>query len=289
MKLNDRANAKDYVILNPNDILDVDPKTLPKDMQKVLRMDSYEMFKNNRNKLKILEAREKRLDDERKQLDERDKQFQIERRNEYERLRQLEDELTKANKNQKREIEDQHTDARASLQRFQNQNQELENQRQELQNQRQELEQRIANQEQDEARRRYEAIRDQADRITKRIDDLRNELNNADENHKESHKRKIREEMAELGRLEGWAEEAEGKIPLKKRIKEIFKKHGFTVVAVLTAVSAVIGAIVANLKHGLATLGKGMGNGLKATSKKLGQILPGTIGTIASFIFQNCG
>ena len=69
----------------------------------------------------------------------------------------------------------------------------------------------------------------------------------------------------------------------------IFEKHGFTVVAVLTAVGAVIGAIIANLKHGLATLGKGMGNALKDLGKKLGQILPGMIGTIASFIFRTAG
>ena len=87
-------------------------------------------------------------------------------------------------------------------------------------------------------------------------------------------------------RLERENEEISGNMTLKERIKEIFKKHGFTLVAVLTAVVAVISAIVGNLKNGLATLGKGMGNGLKAIGKKLGQILPGMLGTIASFIFR---
>ena len=76
---------------------------------------------------------------------------------------------------------------------------------------------------------------------------------------------------------------------LKDRIKEIFKKHGFTAVAVITAVSVVIGVIVSNLKKGLTTLGKGLGNGLKDIGKKVGDILPGMIGTIASFLFKTVG
>ena len=53
------SGAKDYVILNRDGTLAVDPKTLPKEMQNVLSMDSYEMFKANRDKLKNLAAREK--------------------------------------------------------------------------------------------------------------------------------------------------------------------------------------------------------------------------------------
>ena len=42
-------------------------------------------------------------------------------------------------------------------------------------------------------------------------------------------------------------------------------------------------------KNGLATLGRGLGNGLKAIGKKLGQILPGMLGAIVSFIFRTAG
>ena len=52
------------------------------------------------------------------------------------------------------------------------------------------------------------------------------------------------------------------------------------------SVGVIIGAIVSNLKNGLATLGRGLGNGLKAIGKKLGQILPGMVATIASCIFR---
>ena len=78
-------------------------------------------------------------------------------------------------------------------------------------------------------------------------------------------------------------------LSLRDRIKEIFKKHGFTVLAVATAVGTVIGVIVSNLKAGLTKVAKGLGNGLKELGKKLGEILPGMIGAIASFIFRTAG
>ena len=76
---------------------------------------------------------------------------------------------------------------------------------------------------------------------------------------------------------------------LRDRIREIFKKHGFTAVAVITAVSVVIGVIISILKKGLTTLGKGLGNGLKGIRKKVGEILPGMVGAIARFIFKTAG
>ena len=78
-------------------------------------------------------------------------------------------------------------------------------------------------------------------------------------------------------------------LPLRERIKEIFKKHGFTVIAVATAIATVIGVVVSNLKAGLTKVAKGVGNGLKELGKKLGEILPGMIGAIASFIFKTAG
>ena len=78
-------------------------------------------------------------------------------------------------------------------------------------------------------------------------------------------------------------------LSLRDRIKEIFKKHGFTVIAVATAIATVIGVIVSNLKAGLTKVAKGLGNGLKELGKKLGEILPGMIGAIASFIFRTAG
>jgi len=73
------------------------------------------------------------------------------------------------------------------------------------------------------------------------------------------------------------------------RVKVIFKKHGFTAFAILSAVSVVLSVVLSYLKSGLSKLGKGVGGGFKAKGKKLGEILPGLIGTIASFIFKTAG
>ena len=51
----------------------------------------------------------------------------------------------------------------------------------------------------------------------------------------------------------------------------------------------VIDVIVAYLKNGLTSLGKGVSNGLKTIGKKLGEILPGLVGAIASFVFKRAG
>ena len=43
------------------------------------------------------------------------------------------------------------------------------------------------------------------------------------------------------------------------------------------------------LKAGLAKVAQGVGNGLKELGKRLGEILPGMIGAIASFISRTAG
>ena len=78
-------------------------------------------------------------------------------------------------------------------------------------------------------------------------------------------------------------------LSLRDRIKEIFKKHGFTVVAVVSAIEVVIGVIVSSIKAGLGKLADGVGNGLKELGSKLAESLPGMIGSIASLIFKTAG
>ena len=99
----------------------------------------------------------------------------------------------------------------------------------------------------------------------------------------------IDEEMDLIAQLERANEEIEQRMTLRDRVKTIFRKYGFTVLAVASAVGVVIGVIVANLKNGLTSLGKGVGNGLKTIGKKLGEILPGLVGAIASFVFRTVG
>ena len=106
------------------------------------------------------------------------------------------------------------------------------------------------------------------------------------EDQRENIDHDIEQQREEIENLERDNESIEERMSLRDRVKAIFKKYGFTVFAVLSAVGAVIGVIVSNLKSGLSKLGKGVGKGFKAIGKKLGEILPGMIGAIASFIFK---
>ena len=115
------------------------------------------------------------------------------------------------------------------------------------------------------------------------IDRLRQQMENG-ENQEE-----IERLEAENERLGEQNEEIFSRMSLRDKVKYIFKKYGLTVFGVLAAVGTVIGVIVSNLKAGLTNVAKGVGNGLKELGKKLGQILPGMVGAIVSFLFKAAG
>ena len=126
--------------------------------------------------------------------------------------------------------------------------------------------------------------------INKKIAESQEQLaTTSDENQKENIRQSIDSDMDKKSQLERANEEIEQQMTLRDRFKAIFKKYGFTVFAVESAVGVIIGVIVANLKNGLTSLGKGVGNGLKTIGKKLGEILPGLVGAIASFVFRTAG
>ena len=137
-----------------------------------------------------------------------------------------------------------------------------------------------------------EVIRVNENEISRRrekVKDLESSRKEAREDQRENIDRDIDLQREEIENLERENEVIEERMSLRDRVKAIFKKYGFTAFAVLSAVGAVIGVIVSNLKSGLSRLGKGVGNGLKAIGKKLGEILPGMVGAIASFIFKTAG
>ena len=83
---------------------------------------------------------------------------------------------------------------------------------------------------------------------------------------------------------------------LRERLKDLFKKHGFTIATAVTAVGITIGVIAKILAdgasaaaNGIKTVGKKVGDGLKELGKKIGSILPGLVGAIASFVFRAAG
>ena len=126
-------------------------------------------------------------------------------------------------------------------------------------------------------------------RREKKIDELHASRETASVNQREQIDANIEEQQNEISRLEAENEIIEERMSLRDRVKLIFKKYGFTVFAVVSAVGLVIGVIVSNLKKGLTSLGKGVGGALKNIGKKIGEILPSMIGAIASFIFKTAG
>ena len=123
-----------------------------------------------------------------------------------------------------------------------------------------------------------------------RIKDLDHQINNTavgGERDKLVEEQNIVQERINVRNQEN--EAIEERLTLRQRIKAIFRKYGFTAFAVATAIGTVIGVIVSNLKAGLTKVAKGVGNGLKELGKKLGEILPGMVGAIASFIFRTAG
>ena len=74
--------------------------------------------------------------------------------------------------------------------------------------------------------------------------------------------------------------------PLLERVKEIFKKYGWTLEAVVLAAGITISAVVLATLNGLKAATKAIGNGLKDIGTRATGALPGLIGSIVSFIFK---
>ena len=113
---------------------------------------------------------------------------------------------------------------------------------------------------------------------------------------RERARKKITENTERRTQLEKERERIVEKVPLRERVKEIFKKYDFTVTAVVAAVGITIGALYQLLKDGASTatngikdVSKKVGDGLKELGKKIGSILPGLVGAIASFVFRTAG
>ena len=86
-----------------------------------------------------------------------------------------------------------------------------------------------------------------------------------DENEDPAERERARERLTEkrqkISNLENERYAIEKKLPLRERVKNIFKRYGFTVTAILLPVGLIIGVIVDSVA-------KGVGNGQKNTGKK---------------------
>ena len=112
---------------------------------------------------------------------------------------------------------------------------------------------------------------------------------NASPSDIEAARERVEERNEELTRLQTQIEERERARPLLERIKEIFKKYGVTLTAIVLAAGVTIGVVVSSITKGLKATGKALGKGLKDIGAKLASLLPGLIGSIVSFLFKAAG
>ena len=85
----------------------------------------------------------------------------------------------------------------------------------------------------------------------------------------------------ELARLQTQVAEREAAMPLRERVKEIFKKYGVTRTAIVLAAGVAIGVVVGSITNALKATGKAMSAGIKEIGAKLSSLLPGLIGQVA--------
>jgi len=97
---------------------------------------------------------------------------------------------------------------------------------------------------------------------------------------------RVEERNEELARLQTQTAKREEAMPLRERIKEIFKKYGVTLTAILLAAGVTIGTVVSSVTKALKATGKAMAGGLNEIGAKLGSLLPGLIGQVAHFLFN---
>ena len=112
---------------------------------------------------------------------------------------------------------------------------------------------------------------------------------NASASEREAAQKEVEQDERALERVNEDVEREEQKLPLRERVKNIFKKYGWTLQAVALAVGIVLSALALAATNGLKAGTKAIGNGLKAIGQKLGSLLPGLIGSIVSYIFKAAG
>ena len=90
-------------------------------------------------------------------------------------------------------------------------------------------------------------------------------------------------------RLQTQIAEREATMPLRERVREIFKKYGVMVTSIFLAAGVTIGAVVRAITNALKAMGKQLANGLKVVWAKAASALPGLIRAIVSFLFKTAG
>ena len=308
-----RAKDKWYPLLTKSrgDVAKSFNESLPKEIQTALGKSLDEQFDATNT---ALQEKQNELDKKQKQQQEQEEQ----RAAESQKLRREMDALTNQIRDKDariRELEDTHGGSidTEAIQRLKDEKRTLEG------------EKRSKDKELAQLRKQYDKIRTEVDKLRrekreletrrnelaakkdalKPLDELKQraeELNQnitedirliEDENTSPSERETARERLAvrneELEMVNEEIEARERQRPLLERVKDIFKKYGWTLQAVALAVGIVLSALALAATNGLKAGTQAIGNGLKAIGQKLGSLLPGLIGSIVSYIFKAAG
>ena len=106
---------------------------------------------------------------------------------------------------------------------------------------------------------------------------------------KEAAEERVASRNEQIARLQTQIDEREAAMPLRERVREIFKKYGVTVTAIFLAAGVTIGAVFGAITNALKSMGNQLANGLKDVGAKAASALPGLIGAIVSFLFKTAG
>ena len=136
----------------------------------------------------------------------------------------------------------------------------------------------------EEVKEREEEIKKQNEEDEKIIND-----ENAFPQDKGAAQERIAQRNEELADLQTLIQEREEAMPLREKIKAIFKKYGVTVASIFLAAGVTIAAVIGTITSALKKLGTELGNGLKTIGAKAASALPGLIGAIVSFLFKAAG
>ena len=154
-----------------------------------------------------------------------------------------------------------------------------------IEKERNEIEERLNNTKAlDELKERENDLKRQNEEDQKIIQD-----ENTSPSEREAAEERVAERNEELDRLQTQIGERESAMPLRERVREIFKEHGVTVTAIFLAAGVIVGAVVGVITQALKAFGKAVGNGLKDIGSKVNSILPGLIRSIAKFLFKTAG
>ena len=265
--------------------------SLPKEIKNSLGKSSEQIIEEDRN---TAAQQRQRLEEAEKQLQEADK-IAAEREKEAQEIQDLEGQLekTQAKIDARQEEQGSNLESEAELRRL---NQLKKNQQTELQNKKKELavlEKKAKNSEKSKEKVAREKKKlHEIERENNAMEERLNEAKRRDELNEEDRAiindpdaSEVDKEAAEK-RIEA---RLEGKLTLRKRVREIFKKYGVTVTAIFLAAGITIGAVVGAITNALKSMGNQLANGLKAVGAKAASALPGLIGAIVSFLFKTAG